>query len=254
MQLALANAADPATVVGPEWSGAALLGVAVLAIAASWASPRIGAAVAVRRWQRQVHAVAVAAWLATGWLVGLRLVAGVSASEVLTRAAVLLLAAVAALPILRDLLAGLAVVVEGRHRLGDDIRVEGHEGRIVGFGLRSAVLRDRDGTEITVPYRRLVSAAVVRLNLARRDAPCEIEVAIAPGHDLDQLSARLREAATLSPYAAPGRRPEVFVVADEQGGVRLHLLAFVFDRAHEARYRGDVLARAGLLSPPSRGS
>jgi small-conductance mechanosensitive channel len=250
MQPAVNEVAGAVPVVAPEWSGAALLGVAILAIATSWASPRIGAAVSIRRWQRQVHGVAVGAWLATGWLLGLRLVAGVTATEVLTRAALLLLAAVAALPILRDLLAGLAVVVEGRHRLGDDVRVDGHAGRIVAFGLRSAVLRDHDGTEITVPYRRLVSGAVVRLNLASRDAPCEIEVAIGPGHDLDQLSARLREAATLSPYAAPGRRPEVFVVADAQGGVRLHLLAFVFDRAHEARYRGDVLARAGLLGPP----
>jgi hypothetical protein len=40
----------------------------------------------------------------------------------------------------------------------------------------------------------------------------------------------------------------VFVVADARGGMRLCVRAYVFDRAHEERYRGDVLARAGLIT------
>ncbi|MFO7564070.1 MAG: mechanosensitive ion channel [Enhygromyxa sp.] len=187
------------------------------------------------------------AWTLASWLVGLRLVAPDSLAETVARGLLLLIGVAVAMPVFRDVIAGLALVLEARHRLGDDVRVDDHEGRIVALGLRSAVLRDRDGTETTLPYRRLAGREVVRLSLARRDAPCEFEVAIPPELDLEAVSSRLLDAAMLSPYAAPGRRPEVFAVADERGGVRVRVLAFVFDRAYEERYRGDVLARADLL-------
>ena len=134
-----------------------------------------------------------------------------------------------------------------RHHIGDDVRIGESEGRIITLGLRSMVLRDRDGTEATVPYRRVGAAEVVRLNLARQDAPCEFEVAIPADLDLEACTRKLLEAAMLSPYAAPGRRPEVFAIADARGGMRLCVRAYVFDRAYEERYRGDVLSRAELV-------
>jgi len=235
----------------PSWASAAM--IVAIALAASLLTVRIGAAPALHRWQRWLHPVAVFGWGLAAWLIGLRLLAADSLAETAARGLLLVIGVAVALPLLRDVLAGLALVLEGRHRLGDDVRVDGHEGRIVALGLRSAVLRDRDGTETTLPYRRLAGREIVRLSLARRDAPCEFEVAIPAELDLEAVSSRLLDAAMLSPYAAPGRRPEVFAVADERGGVRVRVLAFVFDRAYEERYRGDVLARADLLASKREG-
>lgn len=247
MQLAL-NSASEAIIAdfAPSWALAA--SVVAIALAASVLTVRLGAAPALHRWQRWLHPTAVLGWAVATWLVGLRLLAADSLAETVARGLLLLVGVVVALPVLRDVLAGLALVLEGRHRLGDDVRVDGHEGRIVALGLRSAVLRDRDGTETTLPYRRLVGSEIVRLSLARRDAPCEFEVAIPHELELEAVSTRLLEAAMLSPYAAPNRRPEVFAVADQFGGVRVRVRAYVFDRAYEERYRGDVLARAHLLA------
>lgn len=244
MQLALSSQALIAD-FAPSWALA--FTVVAVALAASVLTVRLGAAPALHRWQRWLHPAAVFGWAVATWLVGLRLLAADSLAETVARGLLLLIGVGVALPILRDVLAGLALVLEGRHRLGDDVRVDGHEGRIVALGLRSAVLRDRDGTETTLPYRRLVGREIVRLSLARRDAPCEIEVAIPDEVELEAVSNRLLEAAILSPYAAPNRRPEVSVVADQHGGVRVRVRAFVFDRAYEERYRGDVLTRANLL-------
>jgi small-conductance mechanosensitive channel len=245
VQLALSNEAliDD---FAPSWALAAA--VVAIALAASMLTVRIGAAPALHRWHRWLHPTAVLGWMVATWLVGLRLLAADSLAETASRGLLLSIGVVVVLPVLRDVLAGLALVLEGRHRLGDDVRVDGHEGRIVALGLRSAVLRDRDGTETTLPYRRLADREIVRLSLAHRDAPCEFVVAIPDELELDAVSTRLLEAAMLSPYAAPGRRPEVFAVADERGGVRVRVRAYVFDRAYEERYRGDVLARAKLLS------
>jgi small-conductance mechanosensitive channel len=236
----------------PRWGVIAILiGVA---LALGMLSTRASAAPTLRAAQRWFHTASVIGWTLGAWLTGLRLLEAPTLAETAARAVLLLILIVVALPILHDVYAGLALAIEGRHRIGDDVRIDGHEGRIVAFGLRSVVLRDRDGTETTMPYRRFAANEIVRLNLAHRDAPCQFDVAVPPDFDLDVGTRRLLEAALLSPYAAPSRRPEVFVVADARGGMRLCVRAYVFDRAHEERYRGDVLARAGLVSrvPQSR--
>jgi small-conductance mechanosensitive channel len=246
VQLALIDTATSlaGSEFAPRWGVIALLfGVA---LALGLLTVRAGTAPTLRRGQRWFHAASVLGWTIGGWLTGLRLLEAPTLGETVARAVLLLIMIVVALPILHDLFAGLAIVIEGRHRIGDDVRIATHEGRIVSFGLRSVVLRDRDGTETTLPYRRFAAGEIVRLNLARQDAPCQFEVAVPPDVDLDTGTRRLLEAAMLSPYAAPGHRPEVFAVADASGGMRLRVLAYVFDRAYEERYRGDVLARAEL--------
>ncbi|KIG17783.1 conserved hypothetical protein-putative transmembrane channel protein [Enhygromyxa salina] len=230
-----------------------MAGLVVAAAAAlSILTARIGAAPALRAWQRGLHVLSVLAWIGASWLIGVRTLATDTLAETLARAALLGLAVLVGLPVLRDVIAGFALAIEGRHRLGDDIRVADFEGRLVAYGLRSVVLRDRDGTETTLPYRRFAGREVVRLNLARQDAPCEFEVELPAEVDLEDASRRLLEAAILSAYAAPGHRPEVFAVTDERGGVRVRVRAIVFDRAHEQRYRADVLARADLLGRNAR--
>ncbi|PRQ03924.1 mechanosensitive ion channel domain-containing protein [Enhygromyxa salina] len=232
------------------WAVAALIVGGALAL--SLVTTRIGAAPALRGWQRALHVLSVLAWIGAGWLIGLRLLVADTLPETAARGLLVGVLVLIALPVLNDVIAGFALAIEGRHRLGEDVRVAAFEGRIVAFGLRSVVLRDRDGTETTLPYRRFASREVVRLNLARQDAPCEFEVELPRDVELEDASRRLLEAAILSAYAAPGHRPEVFAVADERGGMRVRVRAVVFDRAHEQRYRADVLARADLLGRNAR--
>jgi hypothetical protein len=247
MQLALIEAATElaGSEVAPRPSVIALVCFAALAL--GWLTVRAGAAPSLRRGQRWFHSLSVIGWTIAAWLIGLRLLEAPTLAETAARAVLLLVVIVVALPVLHDLFSGLAVTLEGRHRIGDDVRVDTHEGRIVSFGLRSVVLRDRDGTETTLPFRRFAASEIVRLNLARQDAPCQFEIAVPPEFDLEAGASRLLEAAMLSPYAAPGHRPEVFPVADAQGGMHLRVRAYVFDRAYEERYRADVLTRADLV-------
>lgn len=251
MQLALIDtiASLAGSAVAPRWIVIGLVCLASLALGSL--TVRAGAAPSLRRGQRWFHALSVLGWTVGAWLIGLRLLEAPTLAGTAVRGVLLLVVIVVALPVLQDLFSGLAITLEGRHRIGDDVRVDTNEGRIVSFGLRSVVLRDRDGTETTLPYRRFAAREIVRLNLARQDAPCQFEIAVPPEFDLDAGIRRLLDAALLSPYAAPGRRPEVFAVADERGGMRLRVRAYVFDRAYEERYRGDVLARAELVGERS---
>ena len=222
---------------------------------------RAARAPALRRWERWFNPVVAGAWLAASWVLAQRLLAATTLPTAAGRIALVVGLLVILAPFARDVLAAAVISFEGRHGVSDDVRVGALEGRIIEMGLRAVVLRARDGTESTIPNHRFVAAEVVRLNLGVHDAPCEFEVVLPRGRTVESETRRLLEAAMLSPFAAPGWLPEVFVVAGDDGELRLRVRAYVFDRSYEERYRGDILARfeagtddATAVLAPTRGS
>jgi small-conductance mechanosensitive channel len=233
------QSAAPLTTAGWGWVaigfGVALLSTLVLRRAAQ--------APALRRFERWFNPIVVMAWLTFVWLAALRLLVAATWVGVAVRGMLLAVALVLLTPLLRDLIAAVTIALEGRHRGGDDVRVGELEGRIEVLGLRSVVLRRHDGSECSIPNRRFVASDIVRLNLPSGEAPCEFDILVPIVRGVAAASAELVEAALLSPYAAPGSLPEVFVLGSEPDGLRLRVRVFVFDRRYEDRYRSDILAR-----------
>ena len=92
-----------------------------------------------------------------------------------------------------------------------------------------------------------LAAAVAYFDAKQPHGECVLDLALPPGatpEQLDALAARMYTAASLSAFAAPGRRPEVFLVADRDGTRRLRVVAWAGERAQIDRFRGDLLARA----------
>jgi small-conductance mechanosensitive channel len=216
---------------------------------------RAARAPALQRWSRWFNPIVVTAWLAFAGLLTGRVLARTDAwSGVGGRVAALLGLAIVAAPVARDLLAAAILGLEGRYRVDDDVRVGDHEGRVIALGLRSVVLRAHDGSETAIPNRRLLESDVVRINLTSGEAPLEFEISVPIDRILDEVAAEIAEAALLSPLAAPGSLPEVFVVATDAERSRLRVRAYVFDRTFEARYRSDILARLAARERATAGS
>jgi small-conductance mechanosensitive channel len=237
-------------ITAPGWGLTAL--VFVTAVILTALIRRAARASALRRWERWFNPMIAGAWLVTAWVVAQRLLAASTLPSAAGRIALVVVLLVILAPFARDVLAAAVISFEGRHGVSDDVRVSGTEGRITELGLRAVVLRARDGTESTIPNHRFLASEVVRLNLGVHDAPCEFEVLLPAGRSVETETRRLLEAAMLSPFAAPGWLPEVFVVAGEEGELRLRVRAYVFDRSYEERYRGDILARFGSGSEAAR--
>lgn len=224
-------------------SGWGLLVWAAVALLLSFVIRRASRAPALQAWARWFNPLVVAIWLFMAWLVAKRALAADTLPQLAARVALVVVVLAIAAPLLRDLLAAVMISLEGRTRVGDDVRVAGLEGRVIELGLRSVVVRRHDGSECGIPNSRFVAAEVVRLNLPSGEAPCEFEVVLGSERDVEEARDELVEAAVLSPYAAPGTLPEVFVVGTDTPHLRLRVRAFVFDRLYEDRYRSDILAR-----------
>lgn len=223
--------------------GLGLLGAAVaIALGLSWLASRVARVTALQRWHRGLGIASVLAWFVAAWLLGLRLLAAAGPADLVARAVLLSLLVLPCAPVLRDLWHGLALGLEGRLRVGDRIAVNGLEGRMTHAGLRKVGLRLDDGTEAAVPHRLADTTTVLRFPASSHAAHCEFDVPVPEGSDLRTAAHDLAQACSLSPYAAPGRTAEVFVVATE-GPLRLRVRGVAFDRMHIDHFRGDVLAR-----------
>ena len=187
----------------------------------------------------------IAVWAPIVFILEGRLVPDFDGPRALGRGLGLVVLAIAALPWLRSVFHGLVFALELRYHLGDDLQVGGVKGRVVAVGVRALTLRAPDGTDAVVPYERLTSETVIRLNLVARDTPCELEVEIPPTLAPARAVELARQAAALSRFASPRVSPEVFL-APKQGRVTelmLRIRGFLFDREHEERYRSDVVER-----------
>lgn len=210
---------------------------------------RMARAQALRGLGRGLAALLVAVWAAT-IVHALRVTtAGLQGGQLLVAALVVGLVGLAALPLLRDVLGGLAFALEGRFGLGDDVRIGEVEGRIIEVGVRALHLRGADGTGISVPYALLQGRAVARLALADLDAPVEFLVHVPSDMSIETCMEKAALAASLSPFASPRRRPEVFVDQGEGGRLSLRIRGYVFDRDHTERYRSDVATRLHAALP-----
>jgi small-conductance mechanosensitive channel len=238
----------PAPVTALGWM--LLLVIAGTTMVLTWLVRRAALAPALQHWVRWLNPLVVLLWLGVAALLTTLLLRAETLAQTAGRIALLVVLGVVTAPLLRDLLSGVVVSFEGRYRLGDDIRVAELEGRIVALGLRSVVLRAHDGSEYTIPNGRFVAADVVRLNLPSGEAPFELEVVLHRDGGLEAATNELVEAALLSPLAAPGSLPEVFVVEADGSRLRLRMRVYVFDRIYEERYRSDILTR---LASTTRG-
>lgn len=86
--------------------------------------------------------------------------------------------------LIRDLLAGIFVVLENQYSSGDVVRIAGIEGVVEDFSLRRTVLRDLDGTVHTVPNGQIIVAS----NLTRIWARVNLDVVVANDADLDHAT------------------------------------------------------------------
>jgi len=110
---------------------------------------------------------------------------------------------------LRDVIAGVVLRTGGSIGLGDRVRLDGLEGRVVGLGYRVLTLELGGGDESLVPYGTLSRAAIVRTPLVFGAHRHSFRLGI--GADVE----RIRRTVLLCHWASISRHPVIELVDDE---------------------------------------
>ncbi|MCK6522709.1 mechanosensitive ion channel family protein [Myxococcota bacterium] len=110
--------------------------------------------------------------------------------------------------LLRDVLGGVLLSLEGRVQPQTRVRFRGLSGVVESLDLRALILLDDEGQHITIPNRLLIEDVLA----VDPDpyAPVEVTVHVPAGVGAQHVHQVLEEIALLSPYLAPSRPPHVY--------------------------------------------
>jgi small conductance mechanosensitive channel len=166
-------------------------------------------------------------------LLGALVVAGMNIGVLLTAAGVSTVAiGLAFLDMLRNILAGIWLLLERPFRLGDNIVVVDHAGVVQNITLRTTTLRTGDGSLAILPNLTAFTNAVV--NLSTYDLrQFTVSVRLRPDANLESAVRAARSALEANEAVAPAPSPSVQPQIDPPEGPLLHCKYWLDQNAHD---------------------
>tara|TARA_B100000029_G_scaffold287916_2_gene281705 strand:- start:581 stop:1381 length:801 start_codon:yes stop_codon:yes gene_type:complete len=133
------------------------------------------------------------------------------------------------------------IILQGRVRPGEVIRVEEIRGRVERVGLKGITIQSATGMIHVIPPYTLLTAKVIHED-REQSRPVQLEIPLVDDIDPYEAARVLYEVAAMSPYVDPRVRPEVAIdfIAT---GPQLSLWARATSLEHERRYRTQVGVR-----------
>ena len=124
---------------------------------------------------------------------------------------------------------GFVILAEHALRIGDTVKVDGFEGRIVDIKARYTVIRSTGGQESIVPNDMLVTQRVENSSRSDANVALSTRVQVAYGTDLGPLLPRLRAVLATVPRVLTDPAPGVQLTAFADSGLELKLLFWIGD-------------------------
>ncbi len=148
--------------------------------------------------------------------------------------------------LIKDLIAGLVILIDRPFQLGDRVKIHDAYGEIDSIGMRSTKLTTSDDTRVTIANSLAIAGLAWNSNGGVPDCQVATEMFLPIGVDPDEALRIGYEAAYSSPYLLKSK-PVVVLISDQFDKMpycKLKIKAYVFDHRFEPRLMSDVSARA----------
>jgi len=124
---------------------------------------------------------------------------------------------------------GFVILLERSIRIGDNVKVDGFEGRITDIKTRYTLVRQASGRESIVPNESLITSRVENLSVS--DLKFNLTTSIVVGYDSDvaQVQAILCEAAVAQPRVIDDPAPVAFLTHFAPDGLEFTLNFWIAD-------------------------
>ncbi len=147
--------------------------------------------------------------------------------------------------LIKNIIAGVVILIDRPFRVGDMVDVAGHYGEVTAIGLRSTRIQTFDDSTVTLPNALVLGNAVSNSNAGALDEMVVIDVRLPASVDLPQVKEMAYEAAACSPYVYLKKPITVTVADDFQRTFLTHIKikAYVLDIRLERLLASDVTER-----------
>jgi small-conductance mechanosensitive channel len=129
--------------------------------------------------------------------------------------------------VIRDVVAGVVILVEQSIRKNDFVSFAGTTGAVREIGLRATQLLTRDGTVLVVPNHLLITSEVTNHSHPLKRSRVSVEIPTDVGESADEARAAIASAATHHPEVLTDPPPAVNLAAIDASGFRFLLVVWV---------------------------
>jgi small-conductance mechanosensitive channel len=124
---------------------------------------------------------------------------------------------------------GFVILLERSLRIGDNVRVDGFEGRITDIKTRYTLIRAGNGRESIVPNETLITQRVENLSDADRKFNVTSNIVVGYDSDVAQVQAILCNAAAAQPRVLKDPKPVAFLINFAPDGLEFSLNFWISD-------------------------
>lgn len=143
--------------------------------------------------------------------------------------------------LLKNFISGIIILFERPFRVGDVLDVAGHRGTVMSIGIRSSVLRLRNGTETLIPNSTLLENNLTNWTYSDRHVRFSITVGVAYGSDTRRVAQLLQEVAERHGLVQKQPTPQVLFQEFGDNALTFELLYWVNVVEHNAPHVGSDL-------------
>jgi small-conductance mechanosensitive channel len=129
--------------------------------------------------------------------------------------------------LLKNLVAGIMLLVERPLRLGDLLEIDGLRGRITEIGIRASTIRSADGIETMIPNSRFIEGSVTNWTYSSPQTRQAITVGVTYGTPLRKAADVLLDVLSRHGHVLKDPGPQVYLDAYADSSVNFALMYWV---------------------------
>jgi potassium-dependent mechanosensitive channel len=175
-----------------------------------------------------------------GAIVAMGLLGMPTSSLVLTSSALLVGVGFSLQHVVRDVVAGVVILVEHSIRKSDFVSFGATTGTVLQIGLRATTLLTRDGTVLVVPNHLLITNEVVNHSHPFKRSRLRVDVPTDVGESVDEARDAIASVAADHPDVLAEPPPTVRLEAIEPGAFRLFLVVWVHEPVAARRIASEL--------------
>ena len=145
--------------------------------------------------------------------------------------------------VLKNVFAGVALQLEGLLQVGDWLRLEGQDARIIEMTWRSTTLQTNEGHRLIEPNSKISERKLTNFGAGRRAIAFGFHVSLAYETPPAQAKEILLKAARGAALAATDPGPQAFVHSYADSAIQYELRVFTFHPESISIFRDQVLSR-----------
>ncbi len=147
--------------------------------------------------------------------------------------------------LIKNIIAGILILLDRPFRVGDMIQVGDHYGEVTNIGLRSIRLQTFGDSTVTLPNAIVLGQAISNSNSGALDEMVEVRFSLPAHLDIQQIRDLAYESAASSPYVFL-KKPIKVMIEDQFDRTfltRLTVKAYVLDIRYERVLASDISQR-----------